>query len=153
MGLGFGGHSSTPTDLNTFIRGYVGGKLFDQRTRQSSEGSSRVEAPNRPAREELGRPSHLPLRDALRDGVGPHGEHLGGYTQFAAASADGKRSVTVSINAQHTLDGTGSLAVLQGAEACGGPRRVRRAGRQLGRGALGSTLQKEDPAGRGSGEE
>jgi D-alanyl-D-alanine carboxypeptidase len=25
-----------------------------------------------------------------------------GYTQFAAASADGRRSVTVSINAQHT---------------------------------------------------
>jgi D-alanyl-D-alanine carboxypeptidase len=35
-----------------------------------------------------------------------------GYTQFAAASADGNRSVTVSINAQHTPT-TGSPVVFE----------------------------------------
>jgi D-alanyl-D-alanine carboxypeptidase len=32
-----------------------------------------------------------------------HTGNFFGYTQFAAASGDGRRSVTVSINAQHTL--------------------------------------------------
>jgi D-alanyl-D-alanine carboxypeptidase len=35
----------------------------------------------------------------VRYGVGPHGQ-LPSYTQFMAASPDGKRSVTVSVNEQ-----------------------------------------------------
>jgi D-alanyl-D-alanine carboxypeptidase len=41
-----------------------------------------------------------------------HTGNFPGYTQFAAASADGRRSVTVSINAQHTPT-DGSLVVFE----------------------------------------
>ena len=85
-----GGMVTTPSDLNAFVRGYVGGDLFDLKTRARQrkvfEGSLRSSWPW----EELGGLRHLPLRDEVRDGVGPHGQ-LPGYTQFLAASPDGKR--------------------------------------------------------------
>ncbi|CAA9460967.1 MAG: Beta-lactamase class C-like and penicillin binding proteins (PBPs) superfamily [uncultured Rubrobacteraceae bacterium] len=97
-----GGIVSTPADLNTFIRGYVGGKLFDERTqakqRRVVEGGS--SEPPGPGKNSAG----LALfRYQTRCGtVWGHTGNTPGYTQFAAASADGRRSVTVSINAQHT---------------------------------------------------
>lgn len=34
MGLGLGGIVPSPAELNTFIRGYVGGRLFNSKTQQ-----------------------------------------------------------------------------------------------------------------------
>jgi D-alanyl-D-alanine carboxypeptidase len=105
-----GGIVSTPADLNAFIRGYVGGKLFDERTqakqRRVIEGGS--SEPPGPGKNSAG----LALfRYETRCGtVWGHTGNTVGYTQFAAASADGRRSVTVSINAQHTPT-TGSPVV------------------------------------------
>jgi D-alanyl-D-alanine carboxypeptidase len=69
-----GGMVSTPTDLNDFIRGYVGGDLFGPKTlerqRRVVEGGT---LRSTRSREELCRVGHLPLRDEVRDGVGPHG--------------------------------------------------------------------------------
>src|SRR5829696_800541 len=102
-----GGIVSTPADLNTFIRGYVGGKLFDQRTRAKQrkviEGG-RSEPPG-PGKNSA---SLAIFRYETRCGtVWGHTGNTPGYTQFAAASADGRCSVTMSINEQ--------LSVTQGA--------------------------------------
>jgi D-alanyl-D-alanine carboxypeptidase len=107
-----GGIVSTPADLNDFIRGYVGGKLFDQRTqakqRRVIEGGS--SDPPGPGMNSAGLAI---FRYETRCGtVWGHTGNTAGYTQFAAASADGRRSVTVSINAQHTLT-TGSPVVFE----------------------------------------
>ena len=98
-----GGIVSTPADLNTFIRAYVGGKLFDERTlakqRRVIEGGS--SEPPGPGKNSAGLAI---FRYETRCGtVWGHTGNIFGYTQFAAASEDGRRSVTVSINAQHTL--------------------------------------------------
>jgi D-alanyl-D-alanine carboxypeptidase len=97
-----GGIVSTPADLNDFIRGYVGGKLFDERTqakqRRVVEGGS--SEPPGPGKNSAGLAI---FRYQTRCGtVWGHTGNTPGYTQFAAASADGRRSVAVSINAQHT---------------------------------------------------
>jgi D-alanyl-D-alanine carboxypeptidase len=95
-----GGIVSTPADLNTFIRGYVGGKLFDERTqakqRRVIEGGS--SEPPGPGKNSAG----LALfRYETRCGtVWGHTGNTLGYTQFMAASPDGRRSATVSINSQ-----------------------------------------------------
>jgi D-alanyl-D-alanine carboxypeptidase len=107
-----GGIVSTPADLNTFIRGYVGGKLFDERTqakqRRVIEGGS--SEPPGPGKNSAGLAI---FRYETRCGtVWGHTGNTSGYTQFAAASADGRRSVTVSINALHTLV-SGSPAVFE----------------------------------------
>jgi D-alanyl-D-alanine carboxypeptidase len=97
-----GGMVSTPADLNTFIRGYVGGELFDKRTRAKQrrvvEGGG--SEPPGPGKNSAGLAI---FRYETKCGtVWGHTGNFLGYTQFAAASADGRRSVTVSINAQHT---------------------------------------------------
>jgi D-alanyl-D-alanine carboxypeptidase len=107
-----GGIVSTPADLNAFIRGYVGGKLFDERTqakqRRVIEGGS--SEPPGPGMNSAGLAI---FRYETRCGtVWGHTGNFPGYTQFAAASADGRRSVTVSINAQHTPT-DGSLVVFE----------------------------------------
>jgi D-alanyl-D-alanine carboxypeptidase len=107
-----GGIVSTPADLNTFIRGYVGGKLFDERTqakqRRVIEGGS--SEPPGPGKNSAGLAI---FRYQTRCGtVWGHTGNTFGYIQFAAASADGRRSVTVSINAQHTPT-TGSLVLFK----------------------------------------
>jgi D-alanyl-D-alanine carboxypeptidase len=97
-----GGIVSTPADLNDFIRGYVGGKLFDERTRAKQrrvvEGGS--SEPPGPGKNSAG----LALfRYETRCGtVWGHTGNTLGYTQFMAASPNGRRSVTVSINTQLT---------------------------------------------------
>jgi D-alanyl-D-alanine carboxypeptidase len=95
-----GGIVSTPADLNAFIRGYVGGKLFDERTqvkqRQVVEGGS--SEPPGPEKNSAGLGI---FRYETRCGtVWGHTGNTPGYTQFMAASPNGRRSVTVSINAQ-----------------------------------------------------
>ena len=95
-----GGIVSTPADLNDFIRGYVGGKLFDERTqakqRRVVEGGS--SEPPGPGKNSAG----LALfRYQTRCGtVWGHTGNTLGYTQFMAASPNGSRSLTVSINSQ-----------------------------------------------------
>jgi D-alanyl-D-alanine carboxypeptidase len=101
--LGNRGIVSTPADLNDFIRAYVGGKFFDERTqakqRRVVEGGG--SEPPGPGMNSAGLGI---FRYETRCGtVWGHTGNIFGYTQFAAASADGRRSVTVSINALHTL--------------------------------------------------
>jgi D-alanyl-D-alanine carboxypeptidase len=95
-----GGIVSTPADLNDFIRGYVGGKLFDKRTqakqRRVIEGGS--SEPPGPGKNSAGLGI---FRYETRCGtVWGHTGNTLGYTQFMAASPTGSRSVTVSINSQ-----------------------------------------------------
>jgi D-alanyl-D-alanine carboxypeptidase len=97
-----GGIVSTPADLNDFIRGYVGGKLFDRQTRakqrRAVEGGS--SEPPGPGKNSAGLGI---FRYETRCGtVWGHTGNTPGYTQFMAASPNGSRSVTVSVNTQLT---------------------------------------------------
>jgi D-alanyl-D-alanine carboxypeptidase len=97
-----GGIVSTPADLNDFIRGYVGGDLFDQRTRAKQrriiEGG-RSEPPG-PGKNSAGL---AVFRYETPCGtVWGHTGNTPGYTQFMAASPNGSRSVVVSVNEQLT---------------------------------------------------
>jgi D-alanyl-D-alanine carboxypeptidase len=95
-----GGMVSTPYDFNSFVRGYVGSDLFDLETRarqrQVFEGGS--SDPPGPGKNSAGLGI---FRYETRCGtVWGHTGNYPGYTQFAAASPDGRRSVTVSVNEQ-----------------------------------------------------
>jgi D-alanyl-D-alanine carboxypeptidase len=97
-----GGIVSTPADLNSFIRGYVGGKLFDSQTRSQQrevfEGGG--SEPPGPGENSAGLGV---FRYETRCGtVWGHTGNTPGYTQFMAASPNGRRSATVSINSQLT---------------------------------------------------
>jgi D-alanyl-D-alanine carboxypeptidase len=98
-----GGVVSTPADLNAFIRGYVGGDLFDLQTRAEQrevfEGGG--SEPPGPGENSAGLGV---FRYETECGTvwGHTGNIPGGYTQFLAASPIGRRSATVSINAQIT---------------------------------------------------
>jgi D-alanyl-D-alanine carboxypeptidase len=94
-----GGIQSTPADLNDFIRAYAGGRLFGAATTQQQlqlvKGSS---DPPGPGRNDAGLAI---FRYRTRCGtVHGHTGNIGGYTQFAAATPDGTRSVTVSVTTQ-----------------------------------------------------
>ena len=97
-----GGIISTPTDLNRFIRGYVGGKLFGRRVRRQQRrwvpmGGSEPPGPGTNS-------SGLALF-RYRTRCGTMLGHTGntfGFTQFAAATADGTRSTTVTMSLQRT---------------------------------------------------
>lgn len=113
-----GGIISTPANLNRFIRGYVGGKLFRrqvraQQRRWAPNGGSEPPGPGTNS-------AGLALfRYQTRCGtvLGHTGNTLG-FTQFAAATPDGTRSVTVSISLQRTQNSTGwPLAVFQALRA------------------------------------
>ena len=100
-----GGVVSTPSDLNAFIRGYVGGELFGREVRRQQRrvfegGGSEPPGPgNNSAGLALFR---------YETGCGTVWGHTGntfGYTQFMASSPNGRRSVVVSINAQITPSG------------------------------------------------
>lgn len=96
-----GGLVSTPLDLNAFARGYVGGELFGSRVRRQQlvllNGHSEPPGPGR------NRAGAAIFR--YRTGCGTVFGHTGntpGYTQFFAASGNGRRSVTVSATEQLT---------------------------------------------------
>lgn len=97
-----GGIVSTPGDQNRFIRGYVGRQLFGRRTQRLQFDwlpAARSE-PTGPGRNAAGLGIFR-----YRTGCGTVYGHTGntlGYTQFFAASRDGKRSVVVSVNRQTT---------------------------------------------------
>jgi D-alanyl-D-alanine carboxypeptidase len=113
-----GGVVSSPADLNSFIRGYVGGRLFDSKTqteqRRVVEGG-RSEPPG-PGKNAAGL---AVFRYVTRCGtVWGHTGNTPGYTQLAAASPDGGRSVIVSVNEQLSLTqgAPGVLEALREAE-------------------------------------
>jgi D-alanyl-D-alanine carboxypeptidase len=106
-----GGIVLTPANLNSFIRGYLGGRLF---TRAISSQQRRFLAggsePPGPGTNSAG----LALfRYQTRCGtVYGHTGNTFGFTQFAAASPNGNRSATVSINLQRTQDSKGQAATV-----------------------------------------
>lgn len=92
-----GGIQSTPADLNRFVRGYVGRGLFDRETQNLQlrfvKGHSEPPGPGVNA-------AGLGIfKYTTKCGVVyGHTGNLPGYTQFTAATLDGRRSVTVSVN-------------------------------------------------------
>jgi D-alanyl-D-alanine carboxypeptidase len=97
-----GGIVSTPANINTFIRGYVKGQLFDLRTRTQQRrvfegGGSEPPGPG------MNSAGLGVFRYETKCGtVWGHTGNTPGYTQFMASSPNGRRSATVSINAQIT---------------------------------------------------
>jgi D-alanyl-D-alanine carboxypeptidase len=96
-----GGVVATPGDANAFIRGYVGGKLYDAATRKAQmtfrPGKSE---PTGPGTNSAGLGV---FRYETRCGTFyGHTGNTPGYTQFVAASNDGTRSASVSVNGQIT---------------------------------------------------
>ncbi len=102
-----GGVVSTPADLNRFIRGYVRGLLFAGRVRAEQRRwiSGGGSEPPGPGRNSAG----LGLfRYQTRCGtVLGHTGNTFGFTQFAAATPNGTRSVTVTMSLQRTQNSTG----------------------------------------------
>ena len=98
-----GGVVATPADLDRFIRGLRPGRRprAPCRPRASSSASGRARPSRRaPATNAAGLGI---FRYRTRCGtVFGHTGNTSGYTQFAAATADGSRSVVVSVNAQIT---------------------------------------------------
>ncbi|MFF0751803.1 serine hydrolase domain-containing protein [Streptomyces sp. NPDC004267] len=99
-----GGIVSTPADLSAFIGGYTGPRLLTPATRHAQRdflpgGASEPAGPGANA-------AGLALfRYTTRCGtVLGHTGNTPGYTQFAAATPDGRRTVTVSVTSQVTLD-------------------------------------------------
>jgi D-alanyl-D-alanine carboxypeptidase len=94
-----GGMVSTPAELNTFMRAYVGGRLFGSTVqnaqRQFVAGSS---GPPGPGTNSAGLAIY---RYQTKCGtVFGHTGNFPGYTMFAAATSDGSRSVVVAVNTQ-----------------------------------------------------
>ncbi len=89
---------STPRDLNSFIRGYLGGRLFPRRLRREQlrfvrGGNS---SPPGPGTNSAGL-SVFSYRTKCGTMYG-HTGNFPGYVQFAAASRHGTRSVTSTLN-------------------------------------------------------
>ena len=94
-----GGIVSTPLDVGSFFRAYVGGRLFNASVRRSQlrfrPGSS---SPPGPGTNSAGLAVFR-----YRTSCGTVYGHTGsfpGYRLFAASSADGRRSVVFTVNAQ-----------------------------------------------------
>ena len=103
-----GGIVSTPADLNRFIRGYAGARLFGravqkQQLRFVPGGNSE---PIGPGANSAGLAI---FRYRTRCGtVYGHTGNISGYTQFMASTLDGRRSVTASVTGQITNKATGA---------------------------------------------
>jgi D-alanyl-D-alanine carboxypeptidase len=96
-----GGIVSTPADATLFVRGYVSGVLIDQNTRAAQFQFRQGESdPPGPGVNSAG--LALFRYETTCGTVYGHTGNTAGYTQFVAATADGRRSVVVSINAQIT---------------------------------------------------
>ena len=96
-----GGMVSTPVDLNTFVRAYVRGDLFDLQTRSKQRkvfGGGGSEPPG-PGKNSAGL-GVFRYETSCGTVWGHTGNIPGGYTQFMAANSTGRRSATVSINSQ-----------------------------------------------------
>jgi D-alanyl-D-alanine carboxypeptidase len=94
-----GGMVSTPSELNTFLRAYVRGALFDARTRAAQlrfvPGAS---GPPGPGTNAAG--LALYRYETTCGTVYGHTGNYPGYTVFAASTLDGSRSAVVVVNEQ-----------------------------------------------------
>ena len=108
-----GGIVSTPADLNRFIRGYVGRALFSRRVQ--SQQLRFVAGHSEPIGPGANSAGLGIFRYRTRCGtVYGHTGNFFGYTQFAAATLDGRNSVTVSVSEQLNQTYTGQrLAVFK----------------------------------------
>ena len=97
-----GGIVSTPADLNDFIRGYVGGDLFDFRTRAQQRRVLKGGGSEPPGPGQNSAGLAIFRYETKCGTVWGHTGNTSGYTQFMAASPNGRRSVTVSVNTQLT---------------------------------------------------
>ncbi|MFD3546725.1 serine hydrolase domain-containing protein [Streptomyces sp. NPDC058655] len=98
-----GGIVSTPKDLTAFIRGYAGGGLISNRTREQQFTfiPGALSQPPGPGRTDAGLAIY---RYTTRCGVVyGHTGNTPGYTQLVAATADGRRSLTFSLTTQTSL--------------------------------------------------
>jgi D-alanyl-D-alanine carboxypeptidase len=96
-----GGLVSTPADLNAFIRGYAGARLFSRAVQHQQlrfvPGNSEPIGPG------VNGAGLGIFRYRTRCGtVYGHTGNTSGYTQFMAATLDGRRSVTASVSEQIT---------------------------------------------------
>ena len=108
-----GGIVSTPIDLNRFVRGYVGARLFSRRVQaQQLHFVTGHSEPIGPGPNQAGLAI---FRYRTRCGtVYGHTGNTPGYTQFMGATLNGGRSVTVSASAQLNQNLTGQrLAVFK----------------------------------------
>lgn len=98
-----GGIQSTVADLNRFVRGYVGRDLFGRAVqRQQLSFVAGESDPPGPGTNSAGL-GIFRYRTACGTVFG-HTGNLPGFTQLAAASLDGRRSITVSVNARVVPD-------------------------------------------------
>jgi D-alanyl-D-alanine carboxypeptidase len=94
-----GGMQSTPLELGRFMRGYVSGRLFGRALRRRQRAW--VDGHSEPIGPGANSAGLALFRYRTRCGtVFGHTGNFPGYTQFAAASSDGRRSATVSANTQ-----------------------------------------------------
>lgn len=94
-----GGIISTPKDMTGFIRGYAGGKLIKEKTRRQQ--LSWVNGASEPAGPGKNKAGLAIFRYSTRCGVVyGHTGNFPGYTQLIAATANGKRSLTLSLTTQ-----------------------------------------------------
>ena len=136
-----GGIVSTPADMNDFVRGYVGGELFGEAVQAEQRSLFIPAAGSEPPGPGLNSASLGLFRYETSCGtVYGHSGNTSGYTQLIVASADGERSVTISISLQRTQKSEGQAAdCLRGPPAhraggyLPGPRRAGTRGRRLSR--------------------
>ncbi|MFE5934978.1 serine hydrolase domain-containing protein [Streptomyces sp. NPDC056470] len=96
-----GGIVSTPKDLNAFIRAWAGGHGFLSKETRHQQRTFIPGAASEPAGPGVNAGGLALFRYTTRCGtVYGHTGNFPGYTQFAAGTADGKRSLTFSINTQ-----------------------------------------------------
>ncbi|MGW7433367.1 serine hydrolase domain-containing protein [Streptomyces sp. NPDC054861] len=96
-----GGIVSTPKDLNAFIRAWAGGHDFLSPATRRQQRTFLPGAASEPAGPGTNAGGLAIFRYTTRCGaVYGHTGNFPGYTQLAAATADGKRSLTFSINTQ-----------------------------------------------------
>lgn len=112
-----GGIVSTPNELNSFVRGYVGGRLFGGVARREQyEFVKGHSEPPGPGRNSVG----LALFQ-YRTGCGTVYGHTGsilGYTQLIASTRDGRRSLTFTLNEQYSEELLPQLRKAQVAAVC-----------------------------------
>ena len=97
-----GGIVSTPTDLNRFIRGYVRGRLFGRAVRQEQRRFIPIAHSEPPGPGDNSAGLALFRYETDCGTILGHTGNTFGFTQFAAATPDGRRSVTVSMSLQRT---------------------------------------------------
>lgn len=109
-----GGIVSSPGNLNRFIRGYVRGALFGSALRREQRRWIPI-AHSEPPGPGMNSAGLALFRYRTRCGTMlGHTGNTFGFTQFAAATPDGRRSVTVSMSLQRTQKSTGwPLAVFE----------------------------------------